>query len=79
MALRFEPSRFFLSLPLRKNLLCLKRKAINIYFALYYISFKLVSSLQQLILYLLLKSLFITVQGVADVLMHFTFCIDYFA
>ena len=39
MALRFEPSRFFLkrqiaTLPLRKNLLGLKRKAINIYFEL---------------------------------------------
>ena len=35
MALRFEPSRFFLkgTLPLRKNLLGSKRKAINIYFA----------------------------------------------
>ena len=31
MALRFEPSRFFL----RKNLLCSNRKAINIYFSLY--------------------------------------------
>ena len=39
MALRFEPSRFFLkgkALPLRKNLLGSKRKAINIYFAQYY-------------------------------------------
>ena len=36
MALRFEPSRFFPKkakpLPLRKNLLGSKRKAINIYF-----------------------------------------------
>ena len=37
---------------MRKNLLGSKRKAINIYFALYYRSFRLVSSLQQLILYL---------------------------
>ena len=41
MALRFEPSRFFLKgkvrpLPLRKNLLGLKRKAINIYFTMKY-------------------------------------------
>ena len=33
MALRFEPSRFFLKGLLRKNLLGSKRKAINIYFA----------------------------------------------
>ena len=35
MALRFEPSRFFLKgkVPVRKNLLGLKRKAINIYCA----------------------------------------------
>ena len=39
-----------LTLPLRKNLLGSKRKAINIYFAFILQSFRLVSSLQQLIL-----------------------------
>ena len=53
--LRFEPSRFFHKGLLRKNLLGSKRKANNIYVLhLYYRSFRLVSSLQQLILYLLI-------------------------
>ena len=57
LALRFEPSRFFLTLLLRKNLLGSKRKANNIYFALYYWAFRLVRGLQQLILYLLFHNL----------------------